>query len=58
MMKQIIEATEATGVGLGIENHGKTTNNPEFTGPLFDRVGSDRLGLTLDTGNFYWFGHR
>jgi sugar phosphate isomerase/epimerase len=20
-------------------------------------VGSNRLGLTLDTGNFYWFGH-
>lgn len=57
MMKQIIAATEDTGVGLGIENHGKTTNDPEFTGPLFDRVGSDRLGLTLDTGNFYWFGH-
>jgi sugar phosphate isomerase/epimerase len=24
---------------------------------LFERVGSPRLGLTLDVGNFYWFGH-
>ena len=24
---------------------------------MFAGVGSPRLGLTLDTGNFYWFGH-
>lgn len=57
ILKQVIAATDATGVALGIENHGKTTNDPEFTGPLFERVGSERLGLTLDTANFYWFGH-
>jgi sugar phosphate isomerase/epimerase len=56
-LKRLIEATEATGVAFGIENHGATTNNPEFLKPLFERVGSPRLGLTLDTGNFYWFGH-
>lgn len=57
LMKRLMEATEATGVAFGIENHGRTTNDPEFLGPLFDGVGSKRLGLTLDTGNFYWFGH-
>lgn len=57
ILKRIIAATDSTGVALGIENHGKITNNPEFLEPLFERVGSDRLGLTLDTGNFYWFGH-
>ncbi|MCL5268989.1 MAG: sugar phosphate isomerase/epimerase, partial [bacterium] len=57
ILKRVIAATESTGVALGIENHGNTTNNPAFLKPLFDRVGSDRLGLTLDTGNFYWFGH-
>jgi len=56
-LKRVIEATEDTGVAFGIENHGGTTNNPEFLQPLFDRVGSKRLGLTLDTGNFYWYGH-
>ena len=30
---------------------------PSSSRALFDGVGSDRLGLTLDTGNFYWFGH-
>ena len=56
-LKRVIETTEDTGVAFGIENHGGTTNDPEFLRPLFERVGSKRLGLTLDTGNFYWFGH-
>jgi sugar phosphate isomerase/epimerase len=56
-LKKLMEATEPTGVAFGIENHGHVTNNPEFLQPLFERVGSNRLGLTLDTGNFYWFGH-
>jgi sugar phosphate isomerase/epimerase len=56
-LKRLIEATDDTGVAFAIENHGDTTNDPEFLKPLFDRVGSKRLGLTLDTGNFYWFGH-
>jgi sugar phosphate isomerase/epimerase len=56
-LKKLIAATESTGVSFGIENHGHTSNDPEFLQPLFDRVGSPRLGLTLDTGNFYWFGH-
>jgi sugar phosphate isomerase/epimerase len=56
-MKKLIEATESTGVAFGIENHGGTTNDPKFLTPLFEGVGSPRLGLTLDTGNFYWFGH-
>jgi len=56
-MKKLIEATESTGVAFGIENHGGTTNKPEFLRELFAGVGSPRLGLTLDIGNFYWFGH-
>jgi len=57
MMQKVIRATEDTGVTFGIENHGNTTNDPEFLQALFDKVSSPRLGLTLDTGNFYWFGH-
>jgi sugar phosphate isomerase/epimerase len=56
-LKKIIAATESTGVAFAIENHGSTTNDPDFLNPLFERVGSQRLGLTLDTGNFYWYGH-
>ena len=56
-MKRVMEATESTGVAFGIENHGHVTNNPDFLQPLLEKVGSKRLGLTLDTANFYWFGH-
>lgn len=56
-LRKVLAETEATGVKFAIENHGHTTNDPEFLTPLFQGVGSDRLGLTLDTGNFYWFGH-
>jgi sugar phosphate isomerase/epimerase len=56
--KRIIDATADSGVRLGIENHGRTSNNTEFLERLFAGVGSDRLGLTLDTANFYWYGYR
>ena len=55
--KQIIERTKETPVRFGVENHGGTTNKPDFLFPLFKGVGSKRFGLTLDTANFYWFGH-
>jgi sugar phosphate isomerase/epimerase len=57
ILKKVLSATEATGVAFAIENHGNTTNDPAFLEPLFAGVGSPRLSLTLDTGNFYWFGH-
>lgn len=56
-VKRILAATESTGVGLGVENHGHITNDPAFLDRIFDGVGSPRLGLTLDTANFYWYGH-
>jgi sugar phosphate isomerase/epimerase len=55
--KQLCEAVQGTSVRLGIENHGRFTNDPAFLQRLFDGVGSDRLGLTLDAMNLYWFGH-
>ncbi len=57
MMRKLIRGTEDVPVAFGIENHGNTTNDPDFLEALFDKVASPRLGLTLDTGNFYWFGH-
>jgi L-ribulose-5-phosphate 3-epimerase len=56
-IKQVLEATDDTDVQLGIENHGTLGNRPEFLQAVFEVVSSPRLGLTLDTGNFYWFGH-
>jgi len=43
-------------VSLAIENHGKYGNNPEFLRKVIANVNDDRLGLTLDSGNFYWYG--
>jgi sugar phosphate isomerase/epimerase len=56
-LKGLADLIADTGVRLGIENHGGTTNRTEFLDKLFDAVNSDRIGLTLDTGNFYWFGY-
>jgi len=55
--KQICEIAQGTSVRYGIENHGNTTNDPQFLQKLFDGVDSPHLGLTLDTANFYWYGH-
>jgi sugar phosphate isomerase/epimerase len=55
--KQLCDITEGTDVRYGIENHSSITNDPVFLQHLFDGVGSSHLGLTLDTANFYWYGH-
>jgi sugar phosphate isomerase/epimerase len=53
---QVLDRTADTAVGLGIENHGHISNDPAFLDGVFAAVGDDRLGMTLDTGNFYWYG--
>ena len=53
----ILRQTGHLDVSLALENHGVVGNRREFIRGLFSDVGSDRLGLTLDTGNFYWFGY-
>ena len=55
--RRIIQATDKMPVRFGVENHGHTTNRPDFLRPLFAGVASERVGLTLDTANFYWYGH-
>lgn len=56
-IQRVLDLTDDTDVRLGIENHGSLGNRPEFLRAVLDAVSSPRLGLTLDTGNFYWFGH-
>jgi len=56
-LKSLIANSQGSDVRFGVENHGPTGNDPAFLMPLLERVGSKRLGVTLDTGNFYWFGH-
>jgi sugar phosphate isomerase/epimerase len=48
---------ETSKVKLAVENHGNTSNRPEFLERVFGDTGDMRFGLTLDTGNFYWYGH-
>lgn len=56
-VKKILSLTEDTGINLGMENHGRLANEKEFLDKILQQVDSDRLGLTLDTGNFYWYGY-
>ena len=54
---ELLARTADTGVDLGIENHGPFSNDEQFLDRVFDAITDPRLGLTLDTGNFYWWGH-
>jgi len=56
-VKKILSLTEDTGINLGMENHGRLANEREFLDKILQNVDSNRLGLTLDTGNFYWYGY-
>jgi len=56
-MQAIIERTSDSQVEYGVENHGFQGNDPDFLERLFAAAGSERVGLTMDTGNFYWAGH-
>ena len=56
-MARILDATADTNVDMGIENHGAQGNRPEFLDEVLRRVHSPRVGVTIDTGNFYWWGH-
>src|SRR5688572_22239430 len=56
-VQKLLDDTAGTGIDFGIENHGPHANDPAFLDDIFRAIPDPRLGLTLDTGNFYWFGH-
>lgn len=56
-VQQVLQATSATEVQLAIENHGHHSNRVDFLEAVFEAVPDARLGLTLDAGNFYWYGY-
>lgn len=56
-MNKILDATADSNVDMGIENHGHKGNEQEFLDAVLDAVNSKRVGMTLDTGNFYWYGY-
>lgn len=55
--KEALDRTRHTEVSLGMENHGLMGNRFEFIKGVLEGVGSERMGLTLDTGNLYWYGY-
>jgi sugar phosphate isomerase/epimerase len=55
-LRQVADATKDTPVPLGVENHGACGNDPAFLEGVVQGVGDKRVGLTLDTANFYWWG--
>jgi sugar phosphate isomerase/epimerase len=52
----LLAQTADTGVDLGMENHGNLFNDPELVDAVLAALPDERFGLTLDTGNFYWWG--
>jgi len=56
-VKECIRRTEKLGTEFAVENHGAISNRIEFLRGLYKGVNSPRLGHTLDTGNFYWYGY-
>jgi sugar phosphate isomerase/epimerase len=56
-LKAVLDRTAGSKVTMGIENHGYQGNNLAFQLNVYKSVGSDRLGSTMDTGNFYWRGY-
>jgi len=56
-IEECMDMCRNLGVSLAIENHGVIANRREFLRLLFQTIDDEHLGLTLDTGNFYWFGY-
>jgi sugar phosphate isomerase/epimerase len=56
-VREILAQTAGSKVALGIENHGRIGNDPAWMRGVIESVGNARLGVTLDVGNWYWYGH-
>ena len=55
--KRCADVLEETGTRIALDNHGVTTNDGDWQLSLIERVGSNRLGVNLDTMNYRWYGH-
>jgi sugar phosphate isomerase/epimerase len=51
-LRRLGDGAGELGLSLLVENHGGTSSDPDFILGLLDDVGTDRLGLLLDLGNF------
>ena len=56
-VRDALDGSADTSTDIGIENHGRVFNDPDVLDGLLKQIPDERFGLTLDTGNFYWWGH-
>jgi len=54
---EAMRRVQGLDVVVGIENHGRLANDGMFLRGLIETVASPKLGMTIDTGNFYWARH-
>jgi len=54
--KVLRELSSKEKISFGLENHAEYSNNPEFFRIIFSALKDSRIGITLDSGNFYWYG--
>jgi len=57
IMKHLLRETKGSSVAYAVENHGYVSNDERFLDYAFKEINDERVGLTLDTGNFYWYGY-
>ena len=55
-VRTVLREIGSSSVDLGIENHGPIANDPAWLEETLREIDDPRVGLTLDTGNFYWYG--
>lgn len=55
-LQQSIDLRPDSPTRFGIENHGFYCNSPVYLDAVLSQLPAERVGLTLDTGNFYWWG--
>ncbi|MCX8053154.1 MAG: sugar phosphate isomerase/epimerase [Armatimonadetes bacterium] len=56
-MAKVLDATSNLDVHMGVENHGTLGNQPDFLDTILNKINSPRVGVTIDTANFYWYGY-
>ncbi len=54
--KVLFELSSKEKISFGLENHAEYSNNPEFLRIIFSALKDSRIGVTLDSANFYWYG--
>jgi sugar phosphate isomerase/epimerase len=55
--RQLVEFAEQEDVYFAVDNHGYCTNDGDRQLQLIESVGSQHVGVNLDTMNYRWFGH-